>query len=380
MPIKINLLPILKKSFINLKIYPIYINILSYLKRSKYYPYWPKFKEYLGSDEPIDLEISLTYKCNLDCKYCYAKGLRNNYDYISFNDIKKIIKWLKRQNKNKIRLIGGEPTIHPQIKEILTYCNKYKINYELITNGIYDSLLNLYLNSKNTISVQINFDQEQISRNLTLYNKFIKNIEHLQSRNIPVILKYNIIENLDFMHGINLAKKYRLHINFTPPNLGLNNSYFINWEKVKPKYLKNICDFVQTCKDNGIYCFIGRPLPRCVFSKKKWKFLKRYASIRAVCGLGNKKSSDGGFQVMPDLKILICANVFLFKNKKVIEYKNIEEIKNEYENYISYLKWKVPLFDKCNNCPDFLNKKCQGGCIGNKLNKISVFKGFTKIK
>jgi 7-carboxy-7-deazaguanine synthase len=74
------------------------------------------------------------YGCNLNCSYCDTRyGCEeNNYEVMS---IEEIIKKVSTYDCNMITITGGEPMIHPGIKNLVrALCRlDYKINIE--TNG-----------------------------------------------------------------------------------------------------------------------------------------------------------------------------------------------------------------------------------------------------
>jgi|GEM_PF-717758 len=89
------------------------------------------------------IEIDLTYECNLKCHGCNRScrqapdkthiNLSQIDDFIN-DSISRKIYW------KRIRLLGGEPTLHPDFEEILYKFSKYKLNFprtrlEVTTNG-----------------------------------------------------------------------------------------------------------------------------------------------------------------------------------------------------------------------------------------------------
>jgi len=82
---------------------------------------------YKGSD-PWFLEVAITGKCNFACKYCnrFSEEL----------DIEAFQLWLDRLGVLKhIQITGGEPTIHPQFRDILALCRKHSNVIGLSTNA-----------------------------------------------------------------------------------------------------------------------------------------------------------------------------------------------------------------------------------------------------
>ena len=90
----------------------------------------------LGETPHATIEPNRT--CNLHCRSCYTL----NKDYVkSLNDVKREIDLAaKKRNLETISLLGGEPTLHPQIMEIIKFIKGKKIKCQLLTNG--NTLLN----------------------------------------------------------------------------------------------------------------------------------------------------------------------------------------------------------------------------------------------
>ena len=81
----------------------------------------------------------VTMQCNLNCAYCEDFGSRRNGQVTqnpSFEDSQKILRVI-RSGFSRLWVTGGEPLVHPQILELLSYArNELKFQeISLITNG-----------------------------------------------------------------------------------------------------------------------------------------------------------------------------------------------------------------------------------------------------
>ena len=93
-------------------------------------------------DFTLDPHIAVYYvtmQCNLNCAYCEDFGSRRNHLVTSappLEDAKHILKVI-RTGVDRLWLTGGEPLMHPQLLDLLTYArddlNFHEIS--LITNG-----------------------------------------------------------------------------------------------------------------------------------------------------------------------------------------------------------------------------------------------------
>ena len=86
------------------------------------------------------LRLSLTEACNMSCTYCLPEGFPEWYRHrarLSFQDVQTILKGFRHLGFQKIRLTGGEPTIHPDHLKIIGAAKD--IGFETIamtTNGV----------------------------------------------------------------------------------------------------------------------------------------------------------------------------------------------------------------------------------------------------
>ena len=67
------------------------------------------------------LRLSLTDKCNLRCFYCMPKGFKDfedKDDWLSFDEIERVIKAFTELGVERVRLTGGEPLIRKNIDQL----------------------------------------------------------------------------------------------------------------------------------------------------------------------------------------------------------------------------------------------------------------------
>lgn len=92
---------------------------------------------------PVFATLELTLKCNLRCVHCYnfdraipyAKAKRENE--LTLPEIKDLIDELAEAGTISLGLSGGEPLIHPDIFEIISYAREKRLSVRLKTNAIF---------------------------------------------------------------------------------------------------------------------------------------------------------------------------------------------------------------------------------------------------
>ncbi len=101
-------------------------NILFWLSRKINYP--------LVSPEVI--QISLTYRCNLNCKMCSIVNLLPQEEELSTVQIFHIIDEAKAYGIKKVLFTGGEPLLRKDIYELCRYADKNRLQSIVTTNGL----------------------------------------------------------------------------------------------------------------------------------------------------------------------------------------------------------------------------------------------------
>lgn len=74
-----------------------------------------------GQRAPLDLTISLTNKCNLQCIHCFKCCSIDERDFISTQRLMKALSFLKGKLFS-IQLTGGEPMLHKDFDPIIRFC------------------------------------------------------------------------------------------------------------------------------------------------------------------------------------------------------------------------------------------------------------------
>ena len=83
--------------------------------------------------------VEVTDRCNLTCPTCYAGSSPSYGRHRSFEEVKQMLDTIVANEKEPdvVQISGGEPTIHPQIFEILDYAKSLPIKHLMLnTNGI----------------------------------------------------------------------------------------------------------------------------------------------------------------------------------------------------------------------------------------------------
>jgi radical SAM protein with 4Fe4S-binding SPASM domain len=89
--------------------------------------------------------IEITNVCNLSCPFCLNTTRKPGF--MSVPDFEKVLTEVQNHTDHLYLHLKGEPTLHPQLKEIMDLAAKYHKKVHLVTNGTLLSQLNFDLGS-----------------------------------------------------------------------------------------------------------------------------------------------------------------------------------------------------------------------------------------
>ncbi|CCH63489.1 radical SAM domain-containing protein [Campylobacter phage CP21] len=163
--------------------------------------------------------------CNYNCFYCYRR--QESGWGIYDNVYKKVLANLSQVSKDfQIVLLGGEPTLHSKINEILTTLDNHKHckSLSIISNGRYSKIYEVF-KPNNPFLVQITFHPSEVNNMNDFFNNILK-IKKLHDVRINVMLVPNyydkIKECLEFIKKESIDFCYNVLFNPKTPELFMN--------------------------------------------------------------------------------------------------------------------------------------------------------------
>lgn len=163
-----------------------------------------------GRGEPIDprqayrkaenphlktVHLSVTGRCNLDCRHCGLDVRSGRYDEMSFEDLMHVIGQLERANVHEVSLTGGEPFLRGDLPEIIEALAARRIrvsrictNGLLITKEVLDGVRRIGCSSV----LQISFDgvgtHEYMRGRKGSERSVIEGIRKVRAAGLPVVI------------------------------------------------------------------------------------------------------------------------------------------------------------------------------------------------
>lgn len=319
--------------------------------------------------------ITLTRNCNLRCSFCYA--IRTEYtttETIESDDVKKIIDFCNDAKVKFVVFSGGEPTMYPELKEIIKYVKsrKHKMLATIATNGIllsdYDYCKELIENGLDYIDISLKGNNEDEYLEVVKQECFAKQLEAIHNiSRFSIEFTCSMVLNSSnigkFCEAVEVAHKNgarQFSFTFALDNeesefkdieyLEHNNPYILI-----EKFISQIDELNRLTKGEW---WIEYTFPLCVYTEKHLEEFK--GKLAAPCQIykGNGVTFDTGMNLLP------CS---MFIDNKIGKFGIDFTTYEEFEKYVKYDQYKstidrlsrAPSSD-CNDCEHL--DDCHGGC------------------
>ena len=260
------------------------------------------------------------------------------------NHFLKICSFISDHGGSQIKIMGGEPTIHPQFQEFMKIAQSFFPTVSLFTNALSENL-NLFVPRESDI-ITYNFR----FRKLLNYKRLL--LDYLGERNLeiqitPSVIKQEMLNEID--------KVVQLAPDRIIPCLTLDCTadIFLNREAILSNY-----EYIWNgCIDKGYQVKQDHLIPLCFIAGSKIPMLKTGTNCTLNCaGLIDADYNLRFCNQYPDSLI----NIFDINGEPMEISSLCTALETKYEKILSIIGSKG-----CKDCSMF-KKYCNGGCFAGK--------------
>jgi MoaA/NifB/PqqE/SkfB family radical SAM enzyme len=301
------------------------------------------------------LNLFINYDCNLECDYCFARELADSFpERIDASSFERLAAWLERSGVAFLGILGGEPTLHPLLPQMLARLKSIGVATVLFTNALYhDEGLSATL-AQLTRNLVVNGNDPQ-SYSPAQAKLFTRNMEGLKANGARVSLSKNFSAgNTGYGYLLEYCARFgidTIRYDVSRPSGSGLNSHFSNEQSfaLAPTLLR----FTQDCCAANVAAGLDCCLPSCMFNEEEAAWL-RESSLRfqAVC--------QPSLDIQTDLSVSHCLPLWECSLADVTQYAGEWELLGAFGDMMRPLRASRP--KSCEGCESF-GKSCQGGCL-----------------
>ncbi len=221
---------------------------------------------------PLSYAIELTYACNNSCTGCAnVWGTRHQQTLTNWQNLFDRIAPPENPDKyaDLIRLTGGEPTLHPELPQIVNHIDSLGIAHVLFTNGRWtdpSAIIDLYQKQKNCLGMLVSLhsstahDHNSLVNDDNAFAETCANIRQAADAGIEVftntILSKDSCKQVEEIIQLSeeLGAGYAVFNRF----LGEENLHHPSKEQLRETVL-----LIEDLHKQGVSCRIGNCVPKC---------------------------------------------------------------------------------------------------------------------
>jgi radical SAM protein with 4Fe4S-binding SPASM domain len=258
---------------------------------------------------PVLSEIALTYRCQNRCTFCYASSpdRGREVDEMTTAEVKRILDAIVDDARvPTVSFTGGEPTLRPDLPELIAYAKSRRLRTNLITNGIRCGA-NGYVDklaAAGLDSAQVSLEaadpavHDAVVGHPGAWQRTVRGIQNLKAAGIHVhtnttinsLNRDHLLALVDFL--AEMEQPY-LSMNMVIRTGGAVGSMEIGYDEIGDL----VVPLKERANEHGMKFVWYSPVPLCLFNP-------------VAHGLGSQSCSaaDGLLSIAPDGSVLPCSS------------------------------------------------------------------------
>ena len=304
------------------------------------------------------LNLFVNYDCNLVCDYCFVRGLGQKHPpRIAETDFQRFCDWMKRHRVSLLGILGGEPTLHPNLVAMLQRLRASGVASVLFTNALYadDALADIL--ALNTAAVVVNYNEPDQYKPRE-WQLLQRHIAQLVAAGARVSFSKNFsCGHSAFEYLIEGCQRFgitRVRYDVSRPNAARSNNHFAREQQ--REVIQTLLAFVRRAEQAGSLTGLDCCLPLCDFTTAELAWLSEHSlRFAAVC--------QPSLDVQTDLSVSYCMPLSATLLPDVCACAGEMELLAQLNALVRARRQSRP--PGCADCADF-GHRCQAGCLALK--------------
>jgi MoaA/NifB/PqqE/SkfB family radical SAM enzyme len=304
--------------------------------------------------------LAISAVCNQKCVYCFTGDhLADSVAYQDFLDVGDFaprLDFLDRSGIDQVRLMGGEPTLHPQFLELIERARVRNKKIIVFTNGLMpeEVLVGLERLAAMDCNVLVNINEPTEARK-KIFERQRTVLCRLGERAMPGFNIYQPDFRPDFLLPLIAEAKCKpaVRLGMAQPCLSGSNYY------IHPKQYRfigeKIIHLARTAAGDSVRLEFDCGFVRCMFSDEDLEALKIWGA-------------DVGWRCNPILdvdiegRVIHCYPLSRLGSLPLTPESEAPALRSAFESRIRLYR-QAGVFQECSTCPFKASGECPGGCL-----------------
>jgi hypothetical protein len=319
----------------------------------------------------FEMNLIITEKCNRSCPYCFAKSNMHSETntenestgqiHISLENFDKYLEFLKKNSRRALKILGGEPTLHPNFEEMITRSLDSGFSITVFTNGLWPGSVQEFF-EKNSKTEKVNFIFNINEPEMQTARESSLQAESLGIAGNRGLIAFNIYRedfNLQFIPELinTFSLKKNVRLGLASPIFCGNNSHVATGRL--PWVGKSLVTHLQELERQDVLCSFDCGIPLCMFDEADiGKVFLSTTNWASLCGSGP--------DVGPDLSVWSCLPLRDLFNVSLFDFESEETLVAHFSEKLAPFR-NFGCLDNCVTCKYLRREQCCGGCLARTM-------------
>jgi radical SAM family protein/4Fe-4S single cluster protein len=311
--------------------------------------------------------ISLTQRCNRSCGYCFAQDVMRGTDragaFMSLEDFEAAMEFARRSGIDELKLLGGEPTIHPLFCRFLDIAAERGFRVLVLTGGVVPpaALERIERAPRAAVSVMMNvippgaFSQRERDGQARVMGRLGDKVTLGLNIDRPATPLDFLLEHID---GYRLARTVRLGL--AHPIAGSRSDYLT--ARHYGAVGRRVAEFFWSARARGVSIDFDCGWVPCMFPDG---FMEQAGLTPQEIGLRCNPIVD----VLPGRQAISCYPLAAIATEAVSDDDDHHRVAGRFVARLEPYR-PLKLYKHCDSCSWFLQGACTGGCIAGAMTRL----------
>lgn len=311
--------------------------------------------------------LSITTQCNRNCSYCFAleplADLNAASQFMSLEVFARSLDFLRRSGIGEVRLLGGEPTIHPHFVQMIDTALESGFRLLVFSGGLIPNkvLEKLEQISEERLSVLVNVlppgegrPAEQ-KRQAEVYRRLGRRVVlglNIPSPSVKLDFLLEWIASYDLVPTVRLGLAHPIH---NGTNEYLHPRHY-------PEVGRRVSEFGLRARERGVHLEFDCGWVPCMFPEGALEMLGKGPD---EVGLRCNPILD----VLPDGQVISCYPLASHAAEWLPDDHDDQWLRGQFAEKQEADR-RFMLYQECNSCAWRMRGECTGGCLSGSLRRL----------
>lgn len=310
--------------------------------------------------------LAISAICNQKCAYCFTVDhleQRGADAFLSLDRFEEHLGFLTRSGLDEVRLLGGEPTLHPQFVELVARARAVASEVTVFSNGLMpaSALECLAALPVRGCTVVVNVNQPEVDSNGT-HRRQVDTIQRLGKRAMPGFNMYRADFQLEFLLDLvaETGCTPNVRLSMAQPCLSGDNRH-IHPNQYRAVALK-ITHFARRAAQAGLTLDFDCGFVRCMFSRADLETLQAAgAHVAWQCSPILDVDLEGN--------VIHCYPLARLMSLPLAPDSDSASLRCAFEARTRPYR-QAGVFRECSTCAFKARGECSGGCLAATIRRF----------